>query len=380
MQSFPFRISDIGKSSLVRWTIVALSIPLAGGVGLRLLGEWQDNESKKIQPIVVNESVTDSILTLVAVGDLMMGSNYPTDAYCPPKNLKLLDPVSEFLRAADLTFANLEGTVMNEGGKRKPCSNPSVCYAFRQPEYLVDQMKEAGIDLLSVANNHLGDFGEEGRINTCRVLREKGFRFGGQEMQPWDTITVKGIRVGLTAFAPNQDCLPLNDSERVKEIVRELKNKCDLVIVSFHGGAEGNGRTHVLRKTENFLGENRGNVYAFARVAIDAGADVVLGHGPHVPRAIDLYKGRFIAYSMGNFCTYGQFNLKGDAGIAPLFQLTIRRDGRFLEGKILSIKQTGEGGPIPDPDKAAEKLIRSLTRADIPENQLQVDATGTFHF
>lgn len=301
MQSFPFRLPNVGKNSLVRWIIVALGIALALGVVLRFLGDWPGSESKTVQPIIGNENVTDSILTLVAVGDLMMGSNYPSDAYCPPKNLKLLEPVSEFLQAADLTFANLEGTVMNEGGQRKPCNNPSACYAFRQPEYLVDQIRAAGIDLLSVANNHLGDFGEEGRLNTCRVLREKGFRFGGQETHPWDTITVKGIRIGLTAFAPNSACLPMNDSERVKEIIRELKKKCDWVIVSFHGGAEGNGRTHVLRKTENFLGENRGNVYAFARLAIDAGADVILGHGPHVPRAIDLYKGRFIAYSMGNF-------------------------------------------------------------------------------
>lgn len=329
---------------------------------------------------VIAQRPTDSIITLVAVGDVMMGSNYPSAANCPPKEVKLLDPVAAFLRNADLTFANLEGSVLNSGGERKQCSNPSVCYAFRQPEYLVDQMKEAGIDLFSVANNHLGDFGNTGRLNTCRVLREKGFRFAGQETHPWDTITVKNIRVGLTAFAPNRGCLQLNDQALIKRTVSDLKKICDLVIVSFHGGAEGNKMTHVTRRSEQYVGENRGNVYEFARVAIDAGADVILGHGPHVPRAIDLYKGRFITYSMGNFCTYGQFGLSGTTGIAPIFHLTLRRDGSFLEGKIMSIKQIGEGGPLIDESKAAQKLIESLTQSDIPEVSLELGTEGIFRF
>lgn len=274
----------------------------------------------------------------------------------------------------------MEGSILNSGGERKQCSNPSICYAFRQPEYFSDQLKEAGIDLLSVANNHLGDFGNTGRTNTCRVLREKGFRFAGQETFPWDTITIKGIRIGLTAFAPNRACLQLNNSDLVKQTVSELKKRCDLVIVSFHGGAEGNSKTHVTRKSEQYVGENRGNVYEFARIAIDAGADVILGHGPHVPRAIDLYKGRFITYSMGNFCTYGQFGLSGATGIAPIFELTLRGDGSFVEGKITSIKQLGEGGPVLDENKQAQKLIESLTRSDIPERTLQIDDAGLFRF
>jgi poly-gamma-glutamate capsule biosynthesis protein CapA/YwtB (metallophosphatase superfamily) len=131
---------------------------------------------------------------------------------------------------------------------------------------------------------------------------------------------------------------------------------------------------------ETFVGERRGNVYAFARTAIDAGADVILGHGPHVPRAIDQYKGRFITYSMGNFCTYKQFGLGGAAGVAPIFELKIRRDGSFLEGKIVSIKQVGEGGPIVDKERAAQKLIESLTKADLPERNFRMDSTGRFRF
>jgi hypothetical protein len=155
---------------------------------------------------------------------------------------------------------------------------------------------------------------------------------------------------------------------------------CEIVILSFHGGAEGSSRTHITRQTEMFYGENRGNVYEMARIAIDAGADVVLGHGPHVTRAIDCYKGRFITYSMGNFCTYRQFNLKGVSGMAPLFELTLRKDGSIKSGKVISIKQLGEGGPVIDSVNGAWEQIMSLTKADLAELAVQFNADQTFYF
>ena len=366
----------------IRWAIVLLLF-LAGIRMLIRYWDFQSSEKARKEAREKNaqrKKIADSTITLVAVGDIMMGSNYPSEVNCPPKDIRLLDPVATYLQAADLSFANLEGPVLDKGGTMKKCQDPSVCYAFRQPEYLTDQIKAAGIDLLSVANNHLGDFGEEGRSNTCRVLREKGFRIAGQLTHPWDTITIKGLRIGFTAFAPNSGCLPLNDNETVAQIIRELKSRSDIVIVSFHGGAEGSSFTHINRKMETYVGEKRGNVYAFARTAIDAGADVVLGHGPHVPRAIDLYKDRFITYSMGNFCTYKQFGLGGAAGIAPMFELKIRRDGSFQEGKIISVKQVGAGGPMLDPERAAQQLIQSLTKADLPECRLVMESDGRFRF
>lgn len=370
------------RKRYIFWTILILLLLAGVRMLIRYLDFASSEKARKEakENAVRNKKIADSTITLVAVGDIMMGSNYPSETNCPPKDIHLLDPVATYLQAADLSFANLEGPVLDKGGKMKKCQDPSVCYAFRQPEYLTDQMKAAGIDLLSVANNHLGDFGEEGRSNTCRVLKEKGFRIAGQLTHPWDTITVKGLRVGFTAFAPNSGCLSINENETIERTVRELKSRCDIVIVSFHGGAEGSGYTHVKRKMETYVGERRGNVYAFARTAIDAGADVILGHGPHVPRAIDQYKGRFITYSMGNFCTYKQFGLGGAAGMAPLFELKIRRDGSFLEGKIISIKQVGEGGPIVDKERAAQKLIESLTKADLPERNFRMDSTGRFRF
>lgn len=324
--------------------------------------------------------VNDSIITLVAVGDIMMGTNFPSDSYLPPRDLLLLEPLYTFLQNADITFGNLEGTVLNAGGTVKKCQDSTKCYAFRQPEYFVEQLKIAGFDFLSVANNHMGDFGQVGRDNTSKVLKEKGFRFAGLESCPWDTLTVKGLKIGMTGFAPNTACLQITDYETVRKVVSKLNEMCDVVIVSFHGGAEGSSRSHVTKKTEIFYEEDRGNVYEFARVAIDAGADVVVGHGPHVTRAIDLYKGKFITYSMGNFCTYGRFNLNGISGVAPLFQLRLKRDGTFIDGNIISTKQLGEGGPVLDPLNGALQQIKLLTAADLPGLKLEFGENGFFKF
>lgn len=331
--------------------------------------------TQRIQP-----TEQDSTITLLAVGDIMMGTNFPNESYLPPYGLQLLEPMHQYIQQADIAFGNLEGSVLNSGGTPKQCSDPTKCYAFRQPEYFVDQLKTAGFDVLSVANNHLGDFGDIGRKNTCETLRKKGIHFAGQQNCPWDTLSVKGVKIGITAFAPNDGCLQITDYNLLKTIVQKLNTFCDIVIVSFHGGAEGSSRTHVTRKTEIFYDENRGNVYEFARVAIDAGADVVLGHGPHVTRAIDHYKGRFITYSMGNFCTYGRFNLKGVSGIAPLFQLKLKKDGTFIDGTVISTKQLGEGGPLIDSLGGAFGQLKQLTTEDIPELKPHFEANGYFKF
>jgi poly-gamma-glutamate capsule biosynthesis protein CapA/YwtB (metallophosphatase superfamily) len=327
-----------------------------------------------------DDSKMSDTFTLIAVGDIMMGTNFPDASYLPPEGTYLLDPLKNVLRNADITFGNLEGSILNDGGELKSCSDWTKCYAFRQPEYFAAQLKDAGFDLLSIANNHLGDFGETGRKNTMKVLKENGFCYAGQEKKPWDTLTVNGLKIGFTAFAPNSGCLKITDYTKVKEIIGILNEMCDIVVVSFHGGAEGSSKTHITRQTEIFYDEDRGNVYEFARIAIDSGADVILGHGPHVTRAIDHYKGKFISYSMGNFCTYHRFNLKGVNGIAPVFKLKLKKDGTFIDGEIISIKQLGEGGPVLDESNGALEQIKILTNEDIPELKVTFGANNSFRF
>lgn len=316
-------------------------------------------------------------ITVIGVGDIMLGTNYPSAQYLPPNDGKdLLAPVKDILQGADLTFANLEGVILTGKGTPKQCSNPSTCFAFKSPDHYAHYLKDAGIDVVSLANNHSGDFGYIGLRNTVMKLDSLGISFAGRKEYPSRTFERDGVRYGFAAFAPNTGTMQINDYDTVTKTIRELDEKCDIVIVSFHGGAEGADKTRVTGKTEFYLNENRGNPHEFARVAIDAGADVVFGHGPHVTRAIDLYKGRFIAYSLGNFATYGRFNLSGKLGIAPVVKLNLKSDGEFVEGEIISVKQPGKGGPVPDESKAALSEVITLTGLDFPDSELLISPEG----
>ena len=181
---------------------------------------------------------------------------------------------------------------------------------------------------------------------------------------------------GFCAFAPNTGTCDIRNISKAKQIVAELEEKADIVIVSFHGGAEGAKHQHVPKRTETYYGENRGNVHEFSHAVIDAGADIVFGHGPHVTRAIELYNDRFIIYSLGNFCTYGRFNLRGSAGIAPIIALEIDQDGAFISGRAIPIYQQKTHGPKIDPQNRAVLKLRELTTQDFPDTPLQIMDDG----
>jgi poly-gamma-glutamate capsule biosynthesis protein CapA/YwtB (metallophosphatase superfamily) len=326
------------------------------------------------------KEITDTI-DLVFVGDIMMGTNYPAPGYLPPNNGKdLFKEVAPYLQNADITFGNCEGTLFDAGGTPKQCANPAVCYAFRQPAALGNNLKEAGFNLISIANNHFGDFGEEGRKQTIANLEKLGMKIAGQESHPTTIIQAKGIKLGMVAVAPNNNCIKINDYERVKKYIAELKKECHLVLVSFHGGAEGRDHTHVPRKHEIFYGEDRGNVYEFAHTMVDAGADMVIGHGPHVTRAFDYYKGKFIAYSLGNFCTWDRVSLAGVSGIAPILKLSVTAKGVLTKASIIPTRQVGKGIPIIDSFKQVTRQLQALTSKDFPEAQLNINEKGYIIF
>lgn len=318
-------------------------------------------------------------ITVIGVGDIMLGSNYPSKNLLPKNDYNILSGTEKILQDADITIGNLEGTLFDEGGIPKSCSDPSVCFVFRTPSKYGQYLKKAGFDYLSIANNHSNDFGDEGIRQTMKNLDELGIKYTGIKKLAETTIIEKdNLKYGFVSFAPLSKTVDLNDYEYAAELIKSLKSKVDIVIVMFHGGAEGNGKEHLTRKTEMFFGENRGNVFKFARMAVDAGADIIFGQGPHVTRAIELYKNKFISYSAGNFATYGKFNLKGSSGIAPIFKITLDSKGNFIEGEIIPVRQTkGVYGPFIDENKSAVKEIISLNKSDFPEgNGLSVSEDG----
>lgn len=326
--------------------------------------------------VAFSQKVRKDTLTIIGVGDIMLGTSYPK-GYLPPDDGKnLLTAVERTLQNADITFGNHEGTLFDGEGTPKKCIDSTKCYAFKSPERYVHYLRRAGFDLMSVANNHSGDFGPEARERTMQVLQSAGIASSGTTQKPFVVLEKGGVKYGLASFAPNNGTQNLNNHAAAKRIVRFLDSLCDVVIVSFHGGAEGRTKQHVPRKNEIFLGENRGDVYKFSRAVIDAGADIVFGHGPHVTRAVDLYKDRFIIYSMGNFATYGRFNLKGEAGIAPIMKVFVDRKGKFLKGQIIATKQIGEGVPMLDANGEVIEKVRELTAIDFPESQLVISEGG----
>ena len=320
-------------------------------------------------------------ISVIGVGDIMMGTNFPDESYLPPDSGKfLLSGVDSVLKNSDLTFGNLEGVILNEGGDQKNCRNPDICYLFRSPEYLLNQLAVSGFNIVSTANNHAGDFGDPGRKNTARVLDSLGFGHAGSIDKPFEIFTYRKVRYGLAAFAPNKGTPQIGDIDNAKATVAHLDTLVDIVIVSFHGGAEGKDHMHVTRETEYFYGENRGNVYQFAHDLIDSGADIIFGHGPHVPRAIEVYNNRFIAYSLGNFCTYARFNLRGVNAYTPIVKVNVDHTGTFLDGRIISAIQTGLGVPVLDNKHRAARLMRSLTKEDFQEAEIVIDDSGVITY
>lgn len=350
---------------------------------LALINNLTDSLKLKLNDTTLS-AVTDNLkskkqtLQIIGVGDMMFGTNFPSQAHLPPNEGKdLIAEVDSILQSADITFGNLEGVVLNSGGQVKHCSNPTVCYAFRMPEKLVESvLKQGGFDVVSLANNHVGDFGNEGRENGKRFLKSINIEFAGLTSCPYTIFEKEGVKYGFAAFAPNSGTMDIRDIKTAEEIVRKLNDSCDVVIVSFHGGAEGRGKQHITRKTETFYGENRGNVYAFSHAMIDAGADIIFGHGPHVTRAMEVYKDRFIAYSLGNFCTYDRFSLSGVSGLAPIVNIKIDTEGKFISGQITPIIQLGQGGVTLDKQKRVIPIIQNLNKTDIPEGIIEVTDNG----
>ncbi len=200
--------------------------------------------------------------------------------------------------------------------------------------------------------------------------------FAGLTTHPTDTFTLNNVKYGFCAFAPNSGTCQITDYALLERTVKQLKEDCQIVIVSFHGGAEGSKHEHLTRKTEVYLGQNRGNVYKFAHTAIDAGADIVFGHGPHVTRAIEVYKDRFIAYSMGNFITYRRFNLNGVSGIAPIIKVYVNGKGEFIKGKITATYQNKMTGTKLDPNNRVITRMQQLIKQDIPESIIELKDNG----
>jgi poly-gamma-glutamate capsule biosynthesis protein CapA/YwtB (metallophosphatase superfamily) len=256
-----------------------------------------------------------------------------------------------------------------------PAPTGGACFVFRSPTRYATWLRDAGFDVMSLANNHAQDFGDPGRASSMQALDAVGIRHSGRDgdIAEW---TTRGRRFALVAFAPNVGSHQLNDLVRAQEIVTDLAAKHDIVIVAFHGGAEGDGAQKLPFARELYAGEDRGHVVEFAHTVIDAGADLVVGSGPHVMRALELYRDRLIAYSLGNFATYYGISVNGIRGTSGVLTTRLADDGRFIEAHFEPTVQIRPGGPQPDPQKRALLQLRDLTAEAFPAGNLAVREDG----
>lgn len=331
-------------------------------------------------PVTKTAEERDIKITIAAVGDIMLGSPFPNESRMPPNDgADLLKPAHPILQSADIAFGNLEGPLADGGVSVKCGKGRPRCFAFRMPTHYGKYLKEAGFDVLSLANNHAADFGDAGRASTRKTLDELGIKHAGSDKFQFAStvLEVKGKKVGFIGFAHNNISLNVNDLNAAREAVAGLKRQVDIVVVSFHGGAEGSDKQRVPRQTEYFFGEARGNLPLFARTVIDAGADLVLGHGPHVLRGMEIYKNRLIAYSLGNFVTYGWFQLSGPTAETMVLEVEINSKGEFIQGRIHPFKLEGRGILVKDETKSAIFTVRRLSELDFPESAPRIKDDGT---
>lgn len=342
--------------------------------------ELSQRIKREFDSLIYAEERRSREITIACVGDMVLGINYPDNAprFAVNDGRNLFDDVKEYLVSADLAVGNLEGVLLDTGGEPKYVSSPKFAFYFRMPCRYVERFVDAGFDFLSVANNHLRDFGITGIRATLKTLKSAGIAHAGVEGECDIAIVERdSVRYGMCAFAPHLLMCPL-DEDYAKKIICSLReeHKCDIVIVSFHGGAEGLNAYRVPRTLEVYNDIPRGNVYKFAHSCIDAGADLVYGHGPHVVRGLELYKGKIIAYSLGNFCTPHGVKRDGRSGYAPLLRVKMSVTGEFLGGDIISATQPDRTGPKRDSAKIVVKEMRNLSRMDFPESPLRISEEG----
>jgi hypothetical protein len=337
-------------------------------------------------------------VSLAFVGDINLGTLTIPGGVPPDAGRGLLDAARDAL-VGDLIVGNFEG-VLGDSGTTYKCESkgryvsladsgaagrpqrdaaPRLCYAFLTPTALAPRLAEGRFTHLNLANNHANDFGDDARTTTVRILDSLGLRTYG----PLGSVAVDTVRrgdslttVGLVGFTTYPYAYDLLDIPRSAAVVDSVRNLVDLLLVTFHGGAEGSKALHVPEAAESLGREPRGDLRAWARAVIDAGADGVVGHGPHVLRGIEYYRGKPIAYSLGNFLTYRGFNLAGPLGLTGVLQLEAGPDLAWRRARFVPMLQLPRSGPAPDPGRAALDLIRTLSREDFGDSAARFGGDG----
>ncbi|HEY0035815.1 MAG TPA: CapA family protein [Longimicrobium sp.] len=327
-------------------------------------------------------------MRICAGGDITLGTNLdtawvhtararlgrPVPALPAPDSL--VGPLRPLVADADIVLWNVEGAIGDGPINRRKCAPRSTaCYAFRSPEPsagALRQVADRAEVVANVANNHARDDGDVGRRNTVRHLKGVGAHITGADTLATVVATPEGDTVAFLGFAQWAGPDPRNLAS-VRRHVRRAAERWPRLVVTMHMGAEGRAHQRTPDRREIFYGEDRGNVVAFARAATDAGADLVIGHGPHVMRAVEWRGDALVFYSLGNLLTYGPFSLVEPLNRGALACAVLDDEGRVLSAQLRSTRQLPPGQVQADDTGRAAALADSLSALDFPDTGARID-------
>ncbi|MCW2949781.1 MAG: CapA family protein [Thermoleophilia bacterium] len=356
------------KTFSVAWGHGAGSSPAEGKLDdsiIRAAGVWCLRPTLADNPALVTAAGVQRCVryrppvSIAWAGDTTLGSR--TYGLSPNGGRSVLARVREVITKADLAIDNYEGTLSSQGSAR--CSGGALCFTFQAPPRYAAALAWAGFDIANQANNHALDYGSAARRESVVALRRAGLGVVGL---PARTVyrQVADTRVAVLGFSHSAGTDSIRDLHVTRARVRDAASHADVVVVVMHAGTEGAASAHVPRGDERARGENRGNTRAFVHAAIDAGADVVFGSGPHVVRGIEARRGHLAFYSTGNFAGWHNFSLGGAGSQSGIVEVTVDERGVFVNGTWRSVTIDRPGVPRLDRGGSTLRRVQALSRED----------------
>ena len=327
-----------------------------------VISQVEQEDGTIVQEIVekpIYEADGSILITLTATGDFTIGGDSRKSTSIFDNELKkqggdinfTMRNVRDILLDDDLTIVNFEGTLTNS--TYVPSEKRENSFLFSAPPEYVSMLSDNGIEAVSLENNHIMDHGEDAYVDTQRALDGAGIVWSNSTTL--GVIEVKGVEIAMLSYL----CIDRYDSlwDKVPADIAAAKEKYPIVIVSFHWGNE-----------KDYAPTN--NQVKMGRLAVDAGADLVLGHHSHRLNPIEQYKGVYICYSLGNFCFAG--NNKPDDMTSFMFQTRFRvRDGevsnegfRIIPIRISSTKSYNDFAPTPLTDDTAIDTVMTTLKSN----------------
>ncbi len=365
------RIAVLSTLVVVMAAITALALTLTDSHSSGQAGATGSSTTTTHPTTTTTAPASHTPVAMSFVGDMDMG-NEPSLA---PSPTTYLDPVKAAL-AAPTVFGNLEGTLTTRGVSKCGSANTDSCYAFRNPPAFAHIYRAAGFTVMNSANNHSHDYGEEGALDTTAAVHAAGLVQAGLLGQIGYT-TQGTTTIAFCDFAPYGNTNDLLNLPAAQHLITVARQHAQVVVVYMHAGAEGAAANMVTGSSEYYYGENRGNPEAFAHMAIDAGASLVVASGPHSIRGMQFYKGHLIAYSMGDFLSYNNFSVYGPLALSGILHVTLSGSGTFESARVIGVRLSSIGQPHVDSSGQAIQYFASLSKKNFTTSAARISANGT---